>query len=932
MTDKNWHTMDLDSVLNMLNTSASSGLSDTEAARRLEEYGPNEIVERKRAGPVIIFLRQFKSPMVLILIAAIIISLFTALVPESADSEGIVDAIVIIAIVFFNAIFGFVQEYRSEQALQKLKQMAVPKTRVLRGGFWNEIEARQLVPGDIVALEAGDRVPADGRVIELVSLALDESILTGEPVPARKTDEAIPPTSAITIGDMKNMVFQGTIVANGKGRMVVTSTGMNTEFGKIAEMVQQEDEETTPLQRDLVDLGKKLAVVVIFLCIIVFAVEVIRNPFGSVMEELLVAIALAVSAIPEGLPAVVTITLAIGVKSMSKKNAIVRRLPSVETLGSTTIIASDKTGTITKNEMTVQMLYVDGRTITVTGSGYNKNGVFLEGDISIDPQQDPHIVLLCKIGQLCSNAILQKDLTGKADWSVLGDPTEGAILVVAEKAGLHQDEIWKHYTEETELTFDSIRKRMTSICRDERGTLTAYCKGAPELLLPLCSQIYEKGSVRPLTPETRQKILDIYAERARNALRMLAFAYRPLDEPQSDWSPEEVERDMIFVGLMAMIDPPRDEAREAIMKCRTAGIRPVMITGDHELTAQAIATRVGLVEKTAQVLRGADLDSIDDNELQKQVHHVGIYARVAPEHKFRIVSALKRNGNVVAMTGDGVNDAPAIKTADVGISMGIRGADVTREASDLILLDDNFATIVSAVEKGREIYSNIRKFVRFLLSANFDEIFLIFTMVMIGLPLPLTPVLILWVNLVTDGFPALALGMDPPEPDVMTRPPRRPDSRLIDRPMAIFVVTTGLLGFVAALITFLWVLITYGGTVPGILSEAVNWGTDIAPTGLPWSFVLDHGRTAVFASIVVFEMLLVWNCRDEHRPVWKTRIRNSKTLMLAVAASVLVILMTIYVPIFQSLFGTVPLYSMDWLVILAVAVPALLIPPHKIFK
>ncbi len=932
MTDKNWYSMDIDTIQDALVTSFANGLSEAEAAERVIRYGPNEIVERKRAGPVTVFLRQFKSPMVLILIAAVIISITTTLIPESPDREGIVDAAVILAIVIFNATFGFIQEYRSEQALQKLKQMAAPKARVLRDGRWREIETRLLVPGDIVALEAGDRVPADGRLIEAVSLSVDESILTGESVPSRKTNDTVQPSGGISIGDMKNMVFQGTVVISGKGRAVVTNTGMKTEFGKIAEIVQHEEETVTPLQLDLEDTGKKLGIIVIVLCIIVFIAEVIKNVSGSILEELLTAIALAVSAIPEGLPAIVTITLAVGVKSMAKRNAIVRRLPSVETLGSTTVIASDKTGTITKNEMTVQMIYVNGRTITVSGSGYNRRGSFLEGDLPIDPRQDPHIVFLSTIGQLCSNAILQQDPKGEDEWSVIGDPTEGAILVVAEKAGLHQDETWTHYTELTELTFDSVRKRMTSICRDDKGNTAAYCKGAPELLIPLCSHIYEGGDIKVLTPEMRQRILQISAEYARNAFRMLAFAYRPLDIPESDWTPQNVERDLIFVGLMGMIDPPRDEAREAIMKCRCAGIRPVMITGDHELTAHAIATRVGLIEKDSNVLRGADLDSIDDDELQRVVSQGGVYARVAPEHKVRIVSALKKNGNVVAMTGDGVNDAPAIKIADVGVSMGMRGADVTREASDLILVDDNFATIVSAVEKGREIYSNIRKFVRFLLSANFDEVFLIFTMVMIGLPLPLTPVLILWVNLATDGFPALALGVDPPEPDVMTRPPRQPNSRLVDRKMSMFVLITGICGFMAALIVFLWTLITYGGTLPGIISAAVDWETDIAPTGLQWSLVLQHARTAVFAAVVTFELLLVWNCRDEHRPVWKTQIKNSKVLMLAVITSALLLLMTVYVPIMQDLFDTIPLYPVDWSVILVTSIPALLIPTHKIFK
>jgi Ca2+-transporting ATPase len=650
------------------------------------------------------------------------------------------------------------------------------------------------------------------------------------------------------------------------------------------------------------------------------------------MEALLAAIALAVSAIPEGLPAVVTITLAIGVQRMVARNAIVRRLPSVETLGSTTIICSDKTGTITKNEMTVTTLFVNGMTISVSGVGYNKDGKFTRASEDYGVMGDPHVVKLFEIGQLCTNSIIQSDPSGKADWSVVGDPTEGALLVLAEKAGFTCESTLSRNTEITEISFDSARKRMTSIVRDEDGNLIANAKGAPEVLLPLCTHIYENDHIREMTQEERENIIEINAGFAESALRVLAFAYRPLDHEIPDWEPEKVERNFIFVGLIGMIDPPRDEVRDAMRICKLAGIRPIMITGDHKLTARAIAREVGLIETDGEVLSGADLDNMTHEEYKEAVQRCNVFARVAPEHKLEIVSALKDNAQVVAMTGDGVNDAPAIKTADVGIAMGIRGADVTKEASDVILTDDNFATIVSAVEKGREIYSNIRKFVRFLLAANFDEVFLIFTVVMLGLPLPITAIQILWLNLATDGFPALALGVDPPESGVMDRPPRKPGAKMMDRGMISFIITAGFIAFLASITMFMWSLWAYGGWIPGFTGPMVDWTTDVSPiTGQTWDYVLSHGRTAVFASVVIFELLFVWNCRDEYHPVWRTEIRGSRVLMGAVALSLILTLLTIYFPPMAVLFQTKPLLPIDWVVLVLVCLPALFIPPHIIF-
>ncbi|MHA2021506.1 MAG: cation-translocating P-type ATPase, partial [Candidatus Thorarchaeota archaeon] len=852
MVEGQWYNNDLEHIVKKLDTTVD-GLTEEDAKARIEKYGYNELIETGTISPIVMFLRQFADPMVLILLVAIAISVITGLLSHEGE-HGFIDAIVISAIVIFNAVFGFVQEYRSEKALDALKEMAAPRAKVKRDGLWKEIDSRYVVPGDVLGFETGDKVATDARVSYAVGFSADESVLTGESLSVRKVIEPLNLVSP-AVGDLKNMVFQGTTIVSGKGQAIATATGMETRFGKIAEMVQESEKDMTPLQRDLADLGKKLGILVIALCIIVFAAEIFASVSPDPIEALLAAIALAVSAIPEGLPAVVTITLAIGVQMMVDRHAIVRRLPSVETLGSTTIIASDKTGTITKNEMTVQALFTNGMTINVTGVGYNRDGGFFRASTEFDINADPHTVRLLEIGQLCTNSLLQPDPSGVADWSIVGDPTEGALLVVAEKAGITYDDTWSKYEEISEISFDSARKRMTSICRDTDGSLWAFSKGAPEILLPLCDKGYEHGALCDLTDRNRDNILAINAGFAANALRVLAFAYRPLEEELPEWEPEEVERNLIFVGLVGMIDPARDEVYDAIQTCLHAGIRPIMITGDHELTARAIAAEVGLIERDADVVTGAMIEQMSEEDLKNVVPNVDVYARVSPDHKLQIVNALKSHNEVVAMTGDGVNDAPAVKTADVGVSMGVRGADVTKEASDVILTDDNFATIVTAVEKGREIYSNIRKFVRFLLAANFDEIFLIFTIVMIGLPLPITPIQILWLNLATDGFPALALGVDPPEEGVMNRPPRKPGKKMMDRGMITFVVIAGFVAFIAAAFVFLWSLTTYGGWIPGITGPVVDWDS------APWSGILTHARTAVFASVVTFELFFVWNCR-----------------------------------------------------------------------
>jgi Ca2+-transporting ATPase len=922
MSEEQWYSTEAETVLQEFDTS-EKGLSDEEAEARIEKYGYNELVETGGISPLRMFLNQFTDPMVVILLIAIVISLIAAQLETHGEGSAYIDAIVIGAIVIFNAVFGFVQEYRSEQALAALKEMAAPTARVLRGGRWIDIDSKMVVPGDIINLEAGDKVAADGRLTYAVGLSADEAILTGESVAVRKSEECIDHVESV--GDMKNMMFSSTTITSGKGRLVVTSTGMNTKFGKIAEMVQEEEKDMTPLQLDLEDLGKKLGALIIVLCIVVFGAELIELGLTNWVEELLTAIALAVSAIPEGLPAVVTITLAIGVQRMVDRNAIVRRLPSVETLGSTTIICSDKTGTITKNEMTVRKLYFSGREIDVIGVGYNRKGEFHLDGQPFDVNADPVAVKLLQIGQLCSNSLLQEDPTEAADWTIVGDPTEGSLLVAAEKAGLTYDKTWSIYKEIHEISFDSARKRMTSICKDQSGMISAFAKGAPEVLLPLCSQILDEGRVRPITEEDRSRILSCNESFADNALRLLAFAYKENLPEIEEYDPAETERDLIFVGLQGMIDPPRDEVLDAIKTCGVAGIRPIMITGDHQLTARAIAADVGLIEAGGLVYTGAQIDKMSDLEFEEAVRKCNVFARVNPEHKLRIVNSLKGSNEVVAMTGDGVNDAPAVKAADVGISMGIRGSDVTKEASDVILTDDNFATIVSAVEKGREIYSNIKKFVRFLLAANFDEVFTIFLIIMLGLPLPITAIQILWLNLATDGFPALALGVDPPEKGVMDRPPRKPGARLMDRGMISYIIIAGGFSFLSSIIVFMSFLTTQGGWIPGITGPLVDWTSPV------WASALRYARTAVFASVVSFELLFVWNVRSEWHPIWKSNIRDSRTLIGAVLLSGILTIFTIYVPFFQGLFQTSPLSLDAWVLIFITISPAILIPTNRIF-
>ena len=887
-----WHALPIKKIFSELKSNMQ-GLSSEEAKRRLEIVGPNELVERKKITPFHIFIDQFKSFLVGLLLIA---SLISAFIGEA------VDALAIFVIVIMNSILGFIQEYRAEKALEALKKLVTPRARVIREKREFIIPARELVPGDIIVLESGDRVPADARLLEAVNLEVDESMLTGESIPVPKDAKAILKENT-PLSERKNMVYMGTMVTRGYGKAIVVATGMNTEMGKIAEMVQAIEEEKTPLMKRLDKFGKQIGLVIIFLCVLTFLLGEIRGMPPVTM--FMTAVSLAVSAVPEGLPAIVTVTLALGVRDMAKRNAIVRKLASVETLGCTTVICSDKTGTITKNEMTVRKIYINGEVIEVTGSGYEPKGEFLINNKVINISENEDLLLLLRIALLCNHAEL---VFSGEKWNILGDPTEGALVVLAAKAGMRREEELERYPLITEIPFESRRKRMTTIHRTPEGKYIALVKGAPEIILSRCKYLRKNNVIKELTYAESQKIIDIVQEMAMGALRVLALAYKEIETLPQKLDPEKVEQDLIFVGLVGMMDPPREEVKPAINLCRKAGIKVIMITGDHKLTAVAVAKEIGLInnEEESLVLTGDDLDKISDEELEKIIDNVAIFARVSPEHKVRIVRALKKRGHVVAMTGDGVNDAPALKMADIGVAMGIKGTDVAKEAADMILADDNFATIVAAVKAGREIYDNIRKFIRFLLACNFDEIAVIATSVFTGLELPLLPLQILWINLVTDGGPALALSVDPPDPDIMERPPRKPDEGILHG-MKLFIAISSTLQYIGTMAAFLLGIF--------MLKDSIS-----------------EARTLAFVQAVFFELFVVFNCRSETRSVFRTGVLSNKALLIADLIGLLLTITLVYFPPLQMIFETTTLTLYDWILCMALASGAWIVLPEILIK
>lgn len=886
MRQQAWHVLPWLDVVKALEVHPGKGLSLKEVNHRLTEFGKNMLETKKGVHPVFVFLGQFKDFMVLVLLAATIVS---GLLGEIAD------AVTIMAILIVNAILGFIQEYRAEKSIDSLKSLTAPEARVLREGVESRIPAADLVPGDIVLLEAGDRIPADIRWIQAVNIEVEESALTGESHPVSKSvsplsDELTP------MADRSNMGYMGTVVVNGRGAGVVVSTGMDTEMGIIAGMIQSVEDEETPLQKRLDQLGKYLVVISLAVCGLVVATGVWRGE--GFYKMFLAGVSLAVAAIPEGLPAIVTVALAIGVQRMVKRKAIVRKLPAVETLGCATVICSDKTGTLTQNEMTVRQIYSDRRMIAVTGQGYDPKGEFQGGDPM--KAKDPLNEAL-KIAALCNNSTLTKkgvqvaglfrSASKESPWGIEGDPTEGALLVAAAKAGIWRETLERKEERIGEIPFDSDRKRM-SVIYQGKNERKAYAKGAPDVILRLCKRELTSEGVVELTDIRRKTIMRANDEMARKALRVLALAERPLREEEGE--DRQIEENLIFVGLMGMIDPPRASAAKAIQVCRRAGIKPVMITGDHRLTAEAVAQELGILRGNSKgIMTGAELEQISDEDLEKKVMDISVYARVTPKDKLRIVRALKKNKQVVAMTGDGVNDAPAVKEADIGVSMGKTGTDVTKEASAMVLADDNFATIVAAVEEGRGIYDNIRKFIRYLLSCNIGEVLTMFLATLVGLPLPLLAIQILWVNLVTDGLPAMALGVDGMDRDIMNRPPRAPGESIFARGLARKIIIRGTMIGLGTLVVFV-----VGLFVGGNLLTA---------------------RTMAFSTLVFSQLFHVFDCKSETRGIFEVGLLSNPYLVAAVATSTIMQLSVIYLPPLQAIFKTAPLELEQWGIILGVA-------------
>jgi len=773
----NWWHLDTQEAIKRLETDSSKGLSLQEASSRLDKYGPNQLKEKKGRSALSIFFEQFQDFIIWVLVGAALISGFL---------KEWVDAIAIIAIVILNAILGFIQEYRAEKSLAALKKLSSPTSKVIRDGHHNIIPSSELVPGDLIELEAGDNIPADSRIIWLTSnFSVQEASLTGESTPVLKTTLALE-EKEVPLADRANMVYLGTSVSSGKARAVVAETAMLTELGRIAGMIQGIEQETTPLQKKLEQFGKWIVYLCFVLVGLVFLLEWLRG--GKLIEVLLTAVSLAVAAIPEGLPAVVTIALALGVQRMVKRHALIRKLPSVETLGSATVICSDKTGTLTKNEMTVQSVYASGTLFKVAGVGYEPKGEFLVDGKAVNINDYPDLAKGLACAVLCNGAQLTKNNDG---YKIVGDPTEGALLTAAAKADIWKEKLEQESSFVEEIPFDSERKKMTIVRRGEDNKLIAFVKGAPDVLLNDCAGIEEKGQSRGLTSADKGRILKVNSDLADQAMRVLAVAYRILDKAPDKYEAKLIEKDLTFAGLIAMIDPPRDEVKKAIVECYEAGIKTVMITGDHKNTAVAIARSLGFFKEDSLALSGEELDKLSDDELYNKIERIPVYARVSPEHKLRIVRAWRKRKEIVAMTGDGVNDAPAVREADIGVAMGITGTDVTKEVSDMVVTDDNFASIVAAVEEGRGIYDNIKKFVHYLLSCNAGEILVMFVSSLVGLPIPLLPIHILWVNLVTDGLPALALGVDPVDPGIMKRPPRRTDEAVVTKQRAFLMLGQG---------------------------------------------------------------------------------------------------------------------------------------------
>lgn len=892
------HAITAGEVLTRFGVDAERGLGESELEARRASSGPNQLAEPPPASKWRLFLGQFLEPVIGILIVAAVIA---GLMGEW------VDTLAILAIVLLNGVLGFIQEERAERALAALQRLSAPLAKVLREGRLQSVSARDLVPGDRIAVEAGDRIPADARLIRTFDLRIHEAALTGESVPVAKDAQEVLDESS-PLGDRRNMIYMGTTAAAGKADAVVVAIGMDTELGRIAGMLGRTERESTPLQRRLAELGKVLIAVVLGIVALIFSIRLLRG--GALLESFLLSVSLAVAAVPEGLPAVVTLALAIGLQRLVRRNALVRKLPSVETLGSVTVICSDKTGTLTRNEMTVREVVTGSAHYHVSGAGYEPRGSFHprgEGDErvpgeAIEPRDWPDLMRALRIAAWCNTAQVAPRPEGEPGWQVIGDPTEGALVVAARKAELqasHWDDRLLH-----EIPFDSDRKAMSVVIREPDDSATMYTKGAPEVLLAKCEREWRHGRIEPLTPGRRAEILRTAAEMASRALRVLALADRHHPDPGHEAARRE--EDLVFVGLVGMIDPPREEVRAAVRTCQGAGIRPVMITGDHPATALAIARELGIAGEHDRALTGREIDELGD-DLAATVEGISVYARVSAEHKLRIVRAWKARGQVVAMTGDGVNDAPAVKAADIGIAMGITGTDVTKEASDMVLTDDNFASIVSAVEEGRGIFDNIHKFIHYLLASNASEVLLMLFAALVGWPAPLTAVQILWINLVTDGLPALALGVEPPERDIMRRPPRPPHEPVITRSRGLLILYHGTLMATVGVVAFAFTF---------------QRGED-----------LERARTAVFCTLAFTQLFFSFACRSQSLTLLELGLFSNPYLFGAIAGSALLQLAVVTLPLAHPVFDIPGHPGGDWLYILPLAlVPVTVVEVAKLIR
>lgn len=884
-----WHALSVEEVFNFLKTSVH-GLTTVEAEKRLKEYGPNELEEERRFRKLALLFDQVKSPLVGVLFVAAFISLLVG---------KLVDAFVVVVVIALNTAVGFFQGYKAEAALQALKSLASPEAEVIRDcpekGTCIEmrVKAREIVPGDIILLDAGDKVPADARIFEAINLEIDESMLTGESTPVRKTTE--PLDKNLPVADRKNMAFSGTIVTQGRGKAVVVATGMKTEIGKIAKLIKETEKAETPFQKRTSDLSKKLGLFALIAGSLVLMVSLIRG--FEFYQTFLFTLAVIVSAIPEGLPAVMTITLAVGVNRIAKRNAIIRKLQAVDTLGSATVIVTDKTGTLTTNQLTVQKIFVNGKMVKVTGVGFAPEGSFEINGVPIDPKKDNTLSLLLEIAALCNDARLRQHKTDGYRWEIYGDPTEGALVVASEKAGFNKEELEAQLPRVDEIPFDAKERYMVTFHKSPENNLRVYVKGAPETILEMCSDILVDGKIKKLSPKEREELLKVSTEMSSEALRVLAMAYKIIEPDNLEAFKENIRHKrakLVFVGITGMIDPPRPEAKQSVQLCKRAGIKVVMATGDHKLTAEAIAREIGILEPSSKILTGTELDNMDDDDLDSVIEQTSVFARVSPSHKYRIVESLRRKGHIVAMTGDGVNDAPALKAAEIGVAMGITGTDVAKENADMVLTDDNFASIVNAVEEGRVVFENIRKVAKYLIATNTGEIITILTALIFfpHLPLIFTPIQILWVNLITDGMLVTPLAMEPKEEDVMDQPPRKPNEKIINRDIIMNTIYVGIFMMIGTLYVFM-----------------KEWnGGDVI-----------RAQTLGFTTMAMFQVFNALNCRSRRKSVFKIGFFTNKYLFAAIAASVTLQVLATLLPPLKVALGTTSISAWDWLTIIIVS-------------